>query len=94
MSILIDVVKFATAKPTNKVAPQVKQSRLSICEVCPFMHTASLAGVTVRSCGKYLGGGTVEHKGGVYELCGCDVDDKTSYKYDACPLGKWGNDNS
>jgi len=83
MSLLIDVVKAAQGKPTDKVSDDIRNIRLAKCLNCPFMNK------TTRSCGTFLMGGTVEYQGKQMELCGCNVDDKTKYKDDGCPLSKW-----
>jgi len=84
MSLLFDIVKTAQGESIEKVSPHVRDARLSVCGSCPFMQ-----GGVVRSCGKYLKGGTVQYKGKEMELCGCNIDDKTKYAYDGCPLEKW-----
>lgn len=87
MSLLIDVVKKYQGKGIEKVSPSVQKQRISICESCPFMQVNKLTGI--RSCGGFLTGGTVDCNGEKKELCGCNVDDKTTYKDDGCPLRKW-----
>jgi|GEM_PF-2769691 len=84
MSLLIDIVKIAQLKPIKKCSPELAKERVSICEGCPHMKDGS-----PRSCGKFLKGGLVKHEGKEIELCGCDIDDKSTYKDDGCPLGKW-----
>jgi len=84
MSLLFDIVKTAGGESIEKVSPHVRQARLNVCENCPFME-----GGMVRSCGTFLKGGTVNHNGHEMELCGCNIDDKTKYAHDGCPLGKW-----
>ena len=83
MSLLIDVVKSAQGKPTDKVSESVRNIRSSRCLNCPFMNKAT------GSCGTFLKGGLVEHNGEQMELCGCNVYDKTKYRDDGCPLNKW-----
>ena len=84
MSLLIDITKKVQGKAITKASPLVVAQRLSQCNSCP--HRVDGA---VRSCGKFLRGGTVEHNGKNAELCGCNIDDKVTYSEDGCPLGKW-----
>ena len=85
MSLLIDITKTAQGKSIQKAPKSLQESRLNTCEYCPFLEWGGM----VRSCGKFLKGGTVDYKGMKKELCGCNVDDKVKYLEDACPLGKW-----
>lgn len=85
MSILFDIAKTVQGKSIEKAPLRVQESRINTCEYCPFLNW----GKRVRSCGKYLQGGTVNYQGQQMELCGCNVDDKVKYLNDACPLGKW-----
>lgn len=84
MSILIDITKTVQGKPITKAPLLLQSSRINTCEYCPFLEWG-----TPRSCGKFMRGGTVTHKGKEMELCGCNIDDKVKYLEDACPLGKW-----
>jgi hypothetical protein len=83
MSLLFDIVKGVQGKPITKVSPEIQALRIRTCEGCPFMNLKS------RSCGTYLMGGTVDYMGQKMELCGCNLDDKTTYEDDGCPLYKW-----
>jgi len=83
MSILFDAIKTVQNKPIDKVSETLKNERLSKCESCPFMNKKT------RSCGTLFMGGTIVHNGAVKELCGCRIDDKITYKDDACPLNNW-----
>jgi hypothetical protein len=83
MSLLIDIVKKAQGKSIDKVTVDLYNTRISVCNGCPY-----LVGKT-RSCGKLMVGGEVEYNGEKMELCGCKIDDKAKYRSDKCPLGKW-----
>lgn len=84
MSLLIDITKSIQGKSIEKTNEDVQRSRLNTCEYCPFLEWG-----IVRSCGKFLKGGTVDYNGVKKELCGCNIDDKVKYMDDKCPLGKW-----
>lgn len=83
MSLLIDLTKSVRGKDIEKVSPRIQQARMGVCNACPHQNR------TFKSCGGFLTGGKVIHEGEEKELCGCYLPDKTTYKDDGCPLGKW-----
>lgn len=83
MSLLIDVAKGVQGKSIEKVANGIRNTRLNMCNSCPHLVNGT------RSCGTFMLGGIAVYKGEMYDLCGCNIDDKTKYKDDGCPLGKW-----
>lgn len=83
MSLLIDLTKTVKGKDIEKVSPRIQQARMAVCNACPHQNKR------FKSCGGLFTGGTVIHEGEQKELCGCYLPDKTTYKYDGCPLGKW-----
>ena len=80
---LMNIVKTVKGKDITKVSPDLYDTRMRICENCPFFNK------TTKSCGTLMVGGTVEYEGKEMELCGCHIPTKALYKDDGCPLGKW-----
>ena len=75
MSKLFDVIKKAKGKSTAKVEATTKQNRLNTCSNCP------LFGKHMRGVCGLLG----------VEGCGCIISDKSNYRNEYCPEGKWEN---
>ena len=58
MSLLIDLVKKAKGKPTDKVTSSLHERRVAICGACPKLlptGNCSVCGCFVKDKAKYVG---------------------------------------
>jgi len=83
MSLVFDAVKTVQGKDTTKTQEGTQKRRINACERCPFFNKK------YRTCGSPVTGEKKIWGKEEVKLCGCFMDDKTTYEAESCPIGKW-----